>query len=190
MPEHELTPGIPKADVYYYDASDSKCPFCGSDNTGLFNDFREYCGSCGKSYTIIDRHKIVIGKVRAENATLRARIGELEKNNKHLSTFLEEAAHAAATGKNPAKYLATEIPTELRDEIARLNTKNSMLRAKVKELETLLDPHAMTAAYMCGYEHGKNRCKCGGKLESHMEISGDEIKTYEQCDKCKGEVSK
>ena len=63
------------------------------------------------------------------------------------------------------------------------------LRARIEELEALLDPHAMTEAYMCGYQHGKNECKCGGRLESHMEISGDEIKTYSQCDKCREEGS-
>lgn len=47
-------------------------------------------------------------------------IERLEARETYLSTFLEEAAHAAAQGKDPSRYLATAVPTTLRDEIKRL----------------------------------------------------------------------
>jgi hypothetical protein len=66
-------------------------------------------------------------------------IGELEyaEENRMLSAertrllgYLEEAAHAAACGKDPAQYLATAAPTTLRDRIAELETAIADLQSR------------------------------------------------------------
>lgn len=62
------------------------------------------------------------------NVQLKAANDRLKEREQYLATFLEEAAHAAATGHNPAEYLATKAPTTLRDEINRLKQERDALQ--------------------------------------------------------------
>jgi len=73
--------------------------------------------------------KVVVG-VRGdmreiEKFALKAldHIEHLQAETKRLKHYLEEAAPAAACGKNPADYLARKVPTDLRDEIKRLQQR-------------------------------------------------------------------
>jgi DNA repair exonuclease SbcCD ATPase subunit len=74
---------------------------------------------------------------RAELEAAREQADELEKMNRHLSSFLEEAAHAAASGENPKKYLATSAPTVLRDRIKELWEALTTLRRQIDGAETI-----------------------------------------------------
>ena len=48
--------------------------------------------------------------------------------------YLEEAAHAAAQGHSPAEYLATQAPTTLRDELARVKGERDEARKLVHNI--------------------------------------------------------
>jgi hypothetical protein len=85
-----------------------------------------------------------LAEVRSEVETQRKRTETAEGRAKYLSTFLEEAATAAACGKDPAKYLATSVPTDLRDRIATLE-------AKVEAQENLICDFK-AASMLCGKE--------------------------------------
>jgi chromosome segregation ATPase len=74
---------------------------------------------------------------KSELEAAREQADELEKMNRHLSSFLEEAAHAAASGENPKKYLATSAPTVLRDRIKELWEALTTLRRQIDGAETI-----------------------------------------------------
>lgn len=65
----------------------------------------------------------------------------------YLSSFLEEAAHAAAQGVNPAQYLATKAPTTLRDWIAELEAKVLKLEAEVRAQAAAADQYLRAWMY-------------------------------------------
>jgi hypothetical protein len=53
--------------------------------------------------------------------------------------YLEEAAHAAAQGHSPAEYLATQAPTTLRDELARVKGERDEARKLVHNISDKFD---------------------------------------------------
>lgn len=69
--------------------------------------------------------------LRLALATRTVERDEARERSAYLSHFLEEAAHAAASGHDPSRYLATSAPTALQDEIKRLTKEVEKQRTEL-----------------------------------------------------------